>query len=118
MNETGYGSRTRYGRLLFDGDERKYEQWENKFLGYKRLQKLKDRITVAEDTEINAAKNKEVFAELIQFLDNKGLVLLMRDAQDDGRKALKIVRAHYPGTGKPREISLYTGLTSLVKLAH
>ena len=44
---------------------------------------------MAEDTEINAAKNKEVFAELIQFLDNKGLALLMRDAQDDGRKAFK-----------------------------
>ena len=41
MNETGYGPRSRYGRLLFDGDERKYEQWEVKFVGYMRLRKLK-----------------------------------------------------------------------------
>lgn len=42
----------------------------------------------------------------------------MRDAQDDGRKALKILRAHYAGTGKPRVISLSTELTSLVKSAN
>ena len=39
----------------------------------------------------------------------------MRDAVDDGKKALKILREHYAGTGKPRIISLYTELTSLVK---
>ena len=85
----------------------------NKFLGYMRF-KLKDTITAAEDTDIDAAKNEEAFAELIQFLDDKSLV--MRHAQDDGRKALKILRAHYTGTGKPRVISLYMELTSLVKL--
>ena len=73
-----------------------------------RLQKLKDTITAAEDAEIKAANNKEAFLKLIQFLDDKSLTLVMRDAQDDGRKALKIFRAHYAGTGKPRVISLYT----------
>ena len=106
MNETGYGPSSRYGRLLFDGDERKYEQWEVKFLGYMRLRKLKDSITAADDVDITAAKNEETFAELIQFLDDKSLALVMRDARDDGRKALKILRAHYAGTGKPRVISL------------
>jgi len=42
----------------------------------------------------------------------------MRDTIDDGRKALQILRAHYAGTGKPREISLYTELTSLVRSAN
>ena len=118
MNETGYRPRTRYERLLFDRDERKYEQWEIKFLRYMRLQKLKNTITAAEDAEIEAAENEEAFAELIQFLRDKSLALVMRDAQDDGRKELKILRAHNAGTGKPRVISLYTELTSLVKLAH
>ena len=93
---------------------KKYEQWEIKFLGYIRF-KLKDTITAAEDTDIDAFKNEEAFAGLIQFLDDKSLALVMRDAQDDGRKALKILRAHYTGTGKPRVISLYMELTSLVK---
>ena len=42
----------------------------------------------------------------------------MRDAIDYGRKALKILREHHAGTGKPRIISLYTELTSLVKSPH
>ena len=107
MNETGYEPSSRHGRLLFDGDERKYEQWEVKFLGYMRLRKLKDAITAADDADITAAKNEETFAKLIQFLDDKSLALVMRDARDDGTKALKILRAHYAGTGKPRVISLY-----------
>jgi len=42
-NVAGYGPSTRkgcYESLLFNGDEQKYEQWEIKFLGYMRLQKL------------------------------------------------------------------------------
>ena len=37
---TGYGpshNLRRYSRLVFDGDERRYEQWEVKFLGYLKL---------------------------------------------------------------------------------
>ena len=76
-----------------------------------QLQKLKDTITAAEDTEIDAAKNEEVFMELIQFLDDKSLAFIMRDAQDDGSKSP--LRWY-----KLRVILLYTELTSLVKLAH
>ena len=115
MNSTGYGPRSRYGRLIFDGDERKYEQWEVKFLGYMRLQKLKKIICAPDGEEIDEDKNEEAFAELIQFLDDKSLSLVMREAHDDGRAALKILRAHYAGSGKPRVISLYTELTSLAK---
>jgi len=53
--------------------------------------------------------------ELIQFLDDKSLSLVMRDAADDGIKALEILRQHYAGMGKPRIITLYTELTSLSK---
>lgn len=40
---------------------------------------------------------------------------IMRDAADDGRKALKILRDYYASQGKPRIIALYTELTSLQK---
>jgi hypothetical protein len=67
---TGYGPSDnavgRWNRLYFDRDERKYEQWEINFLGYMRLKKLKDTILPSE-TQPNAAKNEEAFAELIQF---------------------------------------------------
>ena len=116
---TGYGpsnnAQGRYSRLFFDGDERKYEQWEVKFLAYMLLQKLKSVILTPEGEEIDRDKNELAYAELIQFLDEKSLSLVMRDAADDGRKALSILRAHYAGSGTPRIIALYTELTSLTK---
>ena len=39
----------------------------------------------------------------------------MREASDNRREALRILRDHYAGKGKPRIISLYTELTSLRK---
>ena len=69
-----------------------------------RLQKLKDTILSPDGAEIYAAKNEEAFAELIQFLDDKSLSLVMRDAVDDGKRQFK-----------PRIMSLYTELTSIVK---
>lgn len=112
---TGYGSPAYRGRLVFDGDERKYELWEIKFLGYMRIQKLNRVITADENDAIDAAKNEESFAELVQCLDDRSLSLIIRDAKNDGRKALRILREHYLSKGKPRIISLYTELTSLKK---
>ena len=115
---TGYGP-SRWNRLYFDGDERKYEQWELKLLGYMLLKQLKKTVLPPDssETEEDAAKQEEAFAELIQFLDDRSLGLVMREAKDNGRKALQILRQHYAGTSKPRIITLYTELTSLKKLA-
>ena len=38
---------------------------------------------------------------------------MIRDAKNDGRKAIKILRDHYLGCSKPRVIALYCELTSL-----
>jgi len=78
--------------------------------------KLRDlKTTILADGDVDASKNEEAFAELKTFLDDKSLSLIMRDAVDNRREALKILRAHHVGTRKPRKISLYTELTSLVK---
>ncbi len=90
-------------------------------MGHLRLQGLKDVVLNDPDTDDadelvdDAAKNAEAYAELIQFLDDKSLSLIMREAADDGRAALKILRDYYQGRGKPRIINLYTELTSLQK---
>ena len=81
---TGYGpssSRIRRYRLEFDGDESKYELWEVKFLGHLRLQKLFGVISTTGD--VDADKNAECFAELVQCLDDRSLSLVIRDAKDD-----------------------------------
>ncbi len=116
MSSTGYGPRSnaKLQRLVFDGDETKYELWEARFLGYLQTLKLKKTIMPSEE-EADEEKNEECYAELIQLLDDTSLSLVMRDAAGDGRKALKILRDHYASQGKPRIIALYTELTSLEK---
>jgi len=42
IGRTGYGPRNRWSRMYFDWDKREYKQWEMEFLGYMRLQSLKD----------------------------------------------------------------------------
>lgn len=106
-------------RLTFDGDETKYELWETKMLGHFHLSGLKDTVLKEPQSEAeiaaDAKKNADAYAELILLLDDKSLSLVMRDAPNNGRKALGILREYYAGRGKPRIISLYTMLTSLQK---
>ena len=99
----GYGpKRSEY--LVFDGDESNYEKWEVKLLAYLSLRKLKK--TVLCEGANDAAKNEEAYSEIVQLLDDRSLALVMNDAKDDGRKALKILREHYAGKGKPRVLSM------------
>ena len=121
---TGYGPMSRMNRLLFDGDEEKYEAWEEKFLGYMLLKDLKSTIIPPVTTntdgtttvaDVDPTQNEKAYAELIQFLDDTSLQLVMRDAKNDGKKALEILRAHYSGKGKSRLLSLYTELMLLTK---
>ena len=115
MISTGYGpsANNQWQNITFDGDERKFELWEVKILGYMKIKKLKD-VFVGEET-VTAERNELAFSELIQFLDERSISLIMRDARDDGRKAFKILQEHYAGSGKPRIITLSTQLTSLKK---
>lgn len=116
MNSTAYGPSTQWKNITFDGDERKFELWEVKFLGYMKIRKLKHVLIAKEgEAEISADDKETAFAELIQFLDERSISLIMRDALNDGRKAFQILKEHYAGSGKPRIISLYTQLTSLKK---
>ena len=112
---TGYGPMPggRYQNLHFNGDERKYEMWEARFLGYMLMKGLKDTINATDSTTVDPSKNEQAYAELIQWLDERSMSLVVRDAKDKGREALKILRDYYRGKGKQRVIRLYTELTSL-----
>ena len=115
---TGYGQ-SRLNRLMFYGDGQKYELWEEKFLAYMLLKDLKKTILpLADGTQDEtdfATKNEKAYAELIQFLDDTSLQLVMRDGKDNGRESLKILRTHYKGKGKTRLLSLYAELGTLMK---
>lgn len=90
--------------------------WETELLAHMRLLGLKETLLnepAADNVGADILKNEESYAEMIEFLDDKSLSLIMREAADNGRKALKILRDHFAGKGKPRIIGLYNELTSL-----
>ena len=115
----GYGHArmsSSYDALFFTGDEKQWELWEERFMAYMRQKKLHDIIDPAnQNAQVNQNKNAEAYSELVRCLDDRSLGLIMRDAKNDGRKAMKILKSHYAGSGKPRIIMLYNQLTSLRK---
>ena len=116
-NVTGYRPGMFPNRTsFFNSDKDDFELWEMKFKAHLRLNKL-HKILKEEPTEATQAtydeSNQDIFSLLVMSLDDKALNLIMRDAENDGKKALKILREHYLGTSKPRVISLYCELTSL-----
>ena len=58
---------------------------------------------------------KHIYAELCLSLDDRSLSLIIRDAKNDGRKALEILRKHYLSSSETRVIGLFTELTTLKK---
>ena len=99
---------------MFDGDENNYEHWEVKFLGYMRLQKLHGVVVRAEGEEDapDAGKLANAFAELVQCLEDRSLAPVIREAKDDGRKALQVLREHYQG--KRRTLLVHIVLSLLL----
>ena len=96
--------------LRFRGDEDEYELWEEKFCGYLMTRKLHEVLTSEHpDTE----KNRQVYGELVQLLDDRSLSLIIRNAKHDGKKAIRILRDHYLGKGMPRVLDLYSQLSTL-----
>jgi len=79
---TSYGPSSLWQRLSFDGNEKKFELREKNILGYMTLKKLKKVFTTEDD--ITAEVNETAYAELVQFLDERSLTLVIRDAKDDG----------------------------------
>ena len=65
-------------------------------LGHFHLSGLKDTVLREPRTEVEMAadtkNNADAYAELILLLDDKSLSLVMRDAPNDGRRALQILR--------------------------
>ncbi|KAF2344883.1 Reverse transcriptase RNA-dependent DNA polymerase [Trinorchestia longiramus] len=93
------------------GDKKKKEE-HIKFRAYLDLKSLNS-VLEGEESSLDVEKNKQVFSELAQRLDDKSLSLTIRDAYGDGRKSMKILRDHYLGSSKPRIISLYCELAVL-----
>ena len=79
-------------------------------MAHLRLQNLFD---IIEETVPGVGKNAREYAELVLLLDDVSFSLVMRDAKENGKKAIDILRETYLEKSKPRIISLYGELASL-----
>ena len=64
-NLTGYGPSSLWQNLVFNGDERKFEVWETKILGYMKLKKLKK--FLLEKLRLLLNKMKQLSVNLYSF---------------------------------------------------
>ena len=111
----GYGPRAGKLFLMVMNPSMSCGKWSS----YLRIQHFHQIILSPTDQSDNidfVEKNATAFVKLIQHLDDKSVSLAIRDAQDNGRKALTVLREHYLSKGKLKVISLYTDLTSLRRL--
>ena len=60
--------------------------------------------------ETDTERNQDVYTKLIQFLDDKSLLLIMKEVSDHGREAVRTLRDHYADQEKLRIIFLFTEL--------
>ena len=70
-------------------------------------------LTEFEKASPEAEPNARILAELTMMLDVKSSSLTMKDAKDQGKEAVEILREHHLGESKPRIVSLYGELASL-----
>jgi hypothetical protein len=116
---TGYGPSHSRSRLYFTGDANTFKIWETRFVNYiytldKGVHKaLLPKVQGTDDDDDYADKNRRAYAELVQVLDEKSLMLIMNDNENDGRNAFKTLKSHYDSTEKPRVLTLYEQLTTL-----
>ena len=117
---TGYGpSATSRSRLYFSGQADDFKIWETRFINYiytldKGVYKaiLPSEEGVANDEDYSD-KNRCAYAELVQVLDERSLMLIVHENNGDGRAAFKTLKSHYDSTEKPRVLALYEQLTTV-----
>lgn len=108
---------SRRSRLDFDGEKRNNELREAKMSGRLRSLELEDTLkrepAIEEAIAAEEKKNGDACAEMVHLFDNKSLSLIRRDAPNDGRKALNILKEYYVGKGRTRVINLCSVLSSV-----
>ena len=107
----GYGPNA---HLLFSGDAEDFDRWSVKFKGMIRLQGLNNTLDGTENPP-SGENNAKLYALLVQCLDDKSLDIIIRDADNQGKEAYDMLVTHYVGASKPRIISQYLELTTLIK---
>ena len=97
--------------LQFSGEEDDFAYWSEKFEGYVHTKKLRRQLLGSDTSNEDEKYNK--WAELVQCLDKRSLMMLKSECKGNGPEAWKRLSAHFSSSGMPRVMNLLEQLTSL-----
>ena len=97
--------------LQFSGEEDKFAHWSEKFESYKHTKKLRGQL-LGTDTS-NDYEKYNIWAELLQRLDKRFIMMLKSECKGNGPEAWKRLTAHFSSSETPRVMNLVEQLTSL-----
>ena len=97
--------------LQFSGEEDDFAYWSEKFEGYMHSKKLRGHL-LGTDT-CNDDEKYNIWAELMQCLDKRSIMMLESECEGNGPEAWKWLTAHFSSSDTPRVMNLLEHLTSL-----
>ena len=97
--------------LQFSGEEDDFAYWSEKFEGYMHNKKLRGQLLGTDAS--NDDEKYNVWAELVQCLDKRSIMMLKSECKGNGPEAWKRLTAHFSSSETPRVMNLLEQLTSL-----
>ena len=92
-------------------EEDDFAYWSEKFEGYMHTKKLRGQL-LGTDTS-NDDEKYNIWAELVQCLDKRSIMMLKSECKGNGPEAWKRLTAHFSSSQTPRVMNLLGQLTSL-----
>ena len=97
--------------LQFSGEEDDFAYWSEKFEGYMHTKKLRGQLLGTDAS--NDDEKYNVWAELVQCLDKRSIMMLKSECKGNRPEAWKRLTAHFSRSETPRVMNLLEQLTSL-----
>ena len=97
--------------LQFSGEDDDFAYWSEKFEGSMHVKKLRQKLLG--DEVSNADEKYNIWAEMVQSLDKRSIMMLKSECKGDGPEAWKRLQAHFSSSVTPRVMNLLEQLTSL-----
>ena len=97
--------------LQFSGEKGDFAYWSEKFEGYMHTKKLRGQLLGTDAS--NDDEKYNIWAELVQCLDKRSIMMLKSECKGNGPEAWKRLTAHFSISETPRLMNLLEQLTSL-----
>ena len=86
-------------KLHFSGDPENFKQWQTRAKFHLRKLNL---LSVLDEEIPDFERNQELFAVIVNYIDDTSLKIIQDVAYDDGKKAWTILNNHYLGDTEQR----------------